>query len=144
MAQTQICHAPTRGAGGCGTHDVRQHLIRLLHHRPLQEYRRFLLYLQGQQIQLHLADANRDGSVFPAPETFRLQRSNTNRHLAFGFRDHLCPVMTCGNVGAGGGKVTVWRGSPQHVCRSREECKSRCHLWPQAFEQRAVSRSLTS
>ena len=98
-------------------------------------------FKRGQQIQLHLADANRDGSVFPAPETFRLQRSTTNRHLAFGFRDHLCPVMKCGNVGAGGGKVTLCRLRSMFAARVKSASRD---VTSGPFEQRAGSRSLTS
>ncbi|MEO6398209.1 MAG: cytochrome P450 [Tepidiformaceae bacterium] len=44
---------------------------------------------KGQQAVVWLASANRDGAVFPAPETFDVTRS-PNRHLAFGQGIHFC------------------------------------------------------
>jgi cytochrome P450 len=44
----------------------------------------------GAKVCLGIASANRDESVFPDPDTFRLDRPNSDRHLAFGRGRHLC------------------------------------------------------
>ncbi len=43
----------------------------------------------GDQLALYYASANRDGSVFDDPFTFRIDR-HPNPHLAFGFGEHFC------------------------------------------------------
>ena len=43
----------------------------------------------GDVVLLHYAAANRDGSVFPAPDELRLDRQK-NPHLSFGLGDHRC------------------------------------------------------
>jgi cytochrome P450 len=44
----------------------------------------------GEPIALVYASANRDESVFPQPDEFRLRRPNIRQHLAFGRGPHLC------------------------------------------------------
>jgi cytochrome P450 len=43
----------------------------------------------GERVSLNWASANRDGTVFDAPDEVRLDRK-PNPHLAFGFGAHLC------------------------------------------------------
>jgi cytochrome P450 len=44
----------------------------------------------GEKVLLGLASANRDGSVYPHPEEFRLDRESQPPHVAFGWGSHLC------------------------------------------------------
>ena len=44
----------------------------------------------GEPIALVYASANRDESVFPDADQFRLHRSNIRQHLAFGRGPHMC------------------------------------------------------
>ncbi len=44
----------------------------------------------GEAIAMVYASANRDESVFPEPNTFRLRRPNIKQHLAFGRGPHMC------------------------------------------------------
>jgi len=44
----------------------------------------------GEKLLLGLASANRDDSVYPDPEAFRLDRLGQRSHLAFGWGSHLC------------------------------------------------------
>ncbi|HET9863917.1 MAG TPA: cytochrome P450 [Steroidobacteraceae bacterium] len=44
----------------------------------------------GEPIALVYASANRDESVFPEPDQFRLRRPNIRQHLAFGRGPHMC------------------------------------------------------
>ena len=44
---------------------------------------------EGDQVLLFYPSANRDESVFDAPETLDLQR-DPNPHIAFGFGTHFC------------------------------------------------------
>ena len=44
----------------------------------------------GEPIALVYASANRDETVFPAPDEFRLRRPNIRQHLAFGRGPHMC------------------------------------------------------
>lgn len=44
----------------------------------------------GEPIALVYASANRDESVFPEPDEFRLHRPNIRQHLAFGRGPHMC------------------------------------------------------
>ncbi|MEV4255190.1 cytochrome P450 [Spirillospora sp. NPDC049652] len=48
---------------------------------------------RGEQVLIELSAANRDGSVFPDPETLELARAD-NPHLAFGFGLHRCVGAT--------------------------------------------------
>ena len=48
------------------------------------------LIRKDEPIAIVYASANRDESVFPAPEEFVLDRPNINRHLAFGAGPHRC------------------------------------------------------
>lgn len=48
---------------------------------------------EGEPIALVYASANRDEAVFEDAETFRLNRPNINRHLAFGMGPHRCAGM---------------------------------------------------
>ena len=44
---------------------------------------------ENDKVVLYYAAANRDGAVFPKPETFDVGRS-PNEHLAFGVGEHFC------------------------------------------------------
>lgn len=44
----------------------------------------------GEAIALVYASANRDETVFPEPDEFRLRRPNIRQHLAFGRGPHMC------------------------------------------------------
>jgi cytochrome P450 len=44
----------------------------------------------GEAIALVYASANRDETVFPEPNTFKLRRPNIKQHLAFGRGPHMC------------------------------------------------------
>ena len=44
----------------------------------------------GEPIALVYASANRDETVFPQPDEFRLHRPNIRQHLAFGRGPHMC------------------------------------------------------
>jgi len=54
----------------------------------------------GARLFLWLAAANRDPSVFPAPERFDLHRPNVDQHLAFGKGLHYCLGAHLGKVEA--------------------------------------------
>ncbi len=54
----------------------------------------------GAKLFLWLAAANRDPSVFPAPDQFELQRPNADQHLAFGKGLHYCLGAHLGKVEA--------------------------------------------
>jgi cytochrome P450 len=45
----------------------------------------------GDPIEINLAAANRDPSVFPAPDEFDPTRANRDEHLDFGHGPHACP-----------------------------------------------------
>lgn len=45
----------------------------------------------GDKIVYAVASANRDETVFDAPDTWRLDRENGTQHLAFGDGPHICP-----------------------------------------------------
>ncbi|OZM76111.1 cytochrome P450 [Pseudonocardia sp. MH-G8] len=47
--------------------------------------------LPGEPVTLTYASANRDATVFDAPDDFRLDRENIADHLAFGRGRHRCP-----------------------------------------------------
>jgi cytochrome P450 len=47
--------------------------------------------LPDEPITLAYASANRDASVFPDPDDFRIDRPNVAEHLAFGRGRHRCP-----------------------------------------------------
>ena len=48
---------------------------------------------QGEPIALNYASANRDEKIFEDAGSFRLDRPNINRHLAFGMGPHRCAGM---------------------------------------------------
>jgi cytochrome P450 len=68
-------YTPYRGFARSARHDVE------LHGRRIQP---------AEPIALVYASANRDESVFPAPDEFRLRRPNIRQHLAFGRGPHMC------------------------------------------------------
>jgi cytochrome P450 len=68
-------YTPYRGFARTCTHAV------TLHGRTLQP---------GEPIALVYASANRDESVFPEPDEFKLNRANIDQHLAFGRGPHHC------------------------------------------------------
>ncbi len=45
---------------------------------------------KGEHIMLHIAAANRDGEVYPDPDSFRLDRVDPAEHLSFGLGPHIC------------------------------------------------------
>jgi cytochrome P450 len=46
------------------------------------------------------ASANRDERVFDDPDAFRVDRSNSEQHLSFGFGPHVCPGATLSRIEA--------------------------------------------
>ncbi len=68
-------YTPYRGFARSARHEVE------LHGRRIQP---------GEPIALVYASANRDESVFPEPDVFRLRRPNIRQHLAFGRGPHMC------------------------------------------------------
>jgi hypothetical protein len=55
---------------------------------------------EGAKLFLWLAASGRDVSVFPAPETFNLRRSDPSKSLAFGLGIHYCPGAALGKLEA--------------------------------------------
>ena len=55
---------------------------------------------EGAKLYLWLAASGRDASVFPAPETFNLHRSETSKSLAFGLGIHYCLGAALGKLEA--------------------------------------------
>ena len=47
-------------------------------------------FCEGQKVLLGLASANRDETVYPHAEEFRLDRADQPPHVAFGWGAHLC------------------------------------------------------
>jgi cytochrome P450 len=47
-------------------------------------------FCEGQKVLLGLASANRDETVYPQAEEFRLDRADQPPHVAFGWGAHLC------------------------------------------------------
>jgi cytochrome P450 len=68
-------YTPYRGFARSARHEVELHGRRI---RP------------GEPIALVYASANRDETVFPEPDRFRLRRPNIRQHLAFGRGPHMC------------------------------------------------------
>jgi cytochrome P450 len=68
-------YTPYRGFARSARHEV------TLHGRRIQP---------GEAIALVYASANRDETVFPEPNTFKLRRPNIRQHLAFGRGPHMC------------------------------------------------------
>ena len=68
-------YTPYRGFARSAKHDV------TLHGRTIRV---------GEPIALVYASANRDETVFPQPDEFRLHRPNIRQHLAFGRGPHMC------------------------------------------------------
>jgi hypothetical protein len=56
---------------------------------------------EGAKLFLWLAASGRDASIFPAPETFTLGRSDTSKSLAFGMGIHYCPGAALAKLEAG-------------------------------------------
>jgi cytochrome P450 len=48
----------------------------------------------GERVIVGTASANRDERVFDDADTFRLDRTNGDQHLTFGFGPHVCPGAT--------------------------------------------------
>lgn len=55
---------------------------------------------EGAKLWLWLAASGRDASVFPAPESFNLHRSETSKSLAFGLGIHYCLGAALGKLEA--------------------------------------------
>jgi cytochrome P450 len=49
---------------------------------------------EGTRAIAGFASANRDERVFEEPDTFRVDRTNAEQHLSFGFGPHVCPGAT--------------------------------------------------
>jgi cytochrome P450 len=45
---------------------------------------------EGHKVMAHLQSANRDAAVFEDPDSFDVERSNLDRHIAFGYGAHFC------------------------------------------------------
>lgn len=45
---------------------------------------------EGETVILFLASANRDADIFSNPDDFDISRSNTHKHIAFGYGPHQC------------------------------------------------------
>ncbi len=65
----------------------------------------------GARVLVLLAAANRDPSVFPAPDSFDLER-RSNRHLAFGYGAHGCIGAALARIEAGAAIGTLARRLP--------------------------------
>jgi cytochrome P450 len=48
----------------------------------------------GERVIVGAASGNRDEARFPEPDEFRLDRSNADQHLSFGYGPHVCPGAT--------------------------------------------------
>lgn len=48
----------------------------------------------GERVVVGTGSANRDARVFDDPDTFRLDRTNADQHLTFGYGPHVCPGAT--------------------------------------------------
>lgn len=59
------------------------------------------LLRQGQRVFLVLAAANHDPEVFDEPDVLRLDRPNSNFHVAFGFGAHFCLGAALARLEAG-------------------------------------------
>ena len=76
-------YTPYRGFARTCTHEVS------LHGRSMHP---------GEPIALVYASANRDETVFPEPNEFRLNRANIGEHLAFGRGPHHCVGAALGRL----------------------------------------------
>jgi cytochrome P450 len=56
----------------------------------------------GTVVELNLAEANRDGTVFADPDRFHPERADGDRHLSFGAGAHACPGAAHASAIAGG------------------------------------------
>jgi cytochrome P450 len=45
---------------------------------------------EGEKVVMWYGSANRDASVFDAPDALRVDRSNADKHIAFGYGPHVC------------------------------------------------------
>lgn len=73
-------------------------------------------FRQGEQVQFNLETANSDARAFaPDATRFRAARSSeagARAHLAFGFRDHLCPGLNLGRMTTKAALTSVLRRFP--------------------------------
>jgi cytochrome P450 len=46
---------------------------------------------EGEHVMISLSSANWDDTIFPAPETFDIERETLRQHVAFGSGPHICP-----------------------------------------------------
>jgi cytochrome P450 len=75
----------------------------------------------GTRVLALLGAANRDPAVFDDPGRLHLQRSNSRRHLGFGYGPHYClgaalaRTTAAAGIGAllNGGRVWEWMGEPK-------------------------------
>ena len=52
----------------------------------------------GEPVALTYASANRDETIFPEPDVFKLDRPNMADHMAFGQGPHFCPGAHLGRL----------------------------------------------
>ncbi len=52
----------------------------------------------GERVIIGTASANRDNRMFSDPDTFRIDRTNAEQHLTFGYGAHVCPGATLARV----------------------------------------------
>jgi cytochrome P450 len=52
----------------------------------------------GERVIVGAASANRDERVFVDPDEFRLERTNAEQHMTFGYGAHVCPGATLARV----------------------------------------------
>ena len=71
----------------------------------------------GERVVVGTASANRDERVFADADTFRLDRSNGDQHLTFGYGPHVCPGATLARVVARVGLRAYFDRFPQGTVR---------------------------
>jgi cytochrome P450 len=52
----------------------------------------------GERVIIGTASANRDARMFDEPDAFRVDRTNAEQHLTFGYGPHVCPGATLARV----------------------------------------------
>ena len=53
---------------------------------------------EGERVIIGAASANRDERVFDTPDEFRVDRTNAEQHLTFGYGTHVCPGATLARI----------------------------------------------
>ena len=71
---------------------------------------------RGESVTMGIGSANRDETVYPDPDAFRLDRDDPRRHLAFGAGPHICPGATLARLeGVTAVRVLTERVSELHA-----------------------------